>query len=404
MSQIPEDPTSLYRTAREAIEAGDYTAAETALLALLAMPAARAPGRFLPDLDSFLAQLAHGRHQDWNLNWQGTAAMLLAMLYWNQERHDEALSRLQSLLAGSPSAEGYHLLARWLLEIERREPAVLALNQALQQDPAYLPAYEDLAMIANLNGDSDLAAGVIQQAMAYELSPRLFDELLLACSREDYLPMRSLFLELCVRRVGPETRPLLVPLLRRLYAEGDLHHAGYLGYHLLQAFPGERELLSLYVLAMLNQRQYAPALKALLQAPDALFRQGEHWLKLGIAYSLWRMPDFARFALQRAAALSPELEAEIAPWRADGPQSGLDALLSQILRQMLLQPSFAERLRTNPKTTLASWGLEVGPGLLEAVALLPAPEQEHAAFKPEDAHAIMGEPVSESDHSRLTEP
>lgn len=367
-------------------------AAEALLLKLIDTPVASAAGRRLPDLGSYLAQLALGRDNDWVLDVKSAATLLLSRLWWEQERRDAALDLLGSRLQGAPWAEGYHQLARWRLELGFGEEAVSALGQALQQDPAYLPAYEDLAWFANREGDSDLAYKIVQQGMAYELSPRLFEELLIASSRADYIPMRSLFLELCVRRVTPETRPLLMPLLHKLYAEGDYHHAAYLGSHLLQAFPAEREVLSVYVLSALQQQQYVPALQALLQAPDAFFRQGEHWYKLGIAYGLWQMPDFARHALNKARSLTPGLEKEILP-RLNSlppdlkPLERLNDLIKQILKQMLLQPEFSLSLRREPEKTLLRWGLPVADELLEAVLALPDP-----GLSTTEGHAMMHPP------------
>lgn len=374
LDQQPESPIVLYEQACTLLQQGQEAQAETLLLQLVNLPSARAEGHFLPDLSSFLGEILSNRYAqlDWNLNWQDMARFLLSQLYWQQGRQHEALGLLRQQLYTSPSAEGYHQLARWLLELERREEALLALGQALQRNPAYLPAYEDLAMLANLNGDSDLAFRIIQQAMEYELSPRLLQELLLASSRQDFVPMRSLFLELCVYLINAETKPLLIPLLQRLYAEGDLHHAGYLASHMLQAFPNEREILNLYVLTLLRQRQYAPAIQALLRNLDSQSQSAEHWLKLGIAYSLWKMPLFASYALQQCLLLNPKLEAEVRPWREQLPaEQSLDSSLSQILRQIMLQSSFRELLRQDPLQALGLWGIEAEPALLDILAGLP---------------------------------
>lgn len=372
------DAQYLYRQACESLAEGHLDQARELLRELLALPAEISEGRFLPDLDSFLSQIALGRHPStaWNLNYHDLGQFLLSRIDWELGETTAAIEGLQDLLFGSPSAEGYQLLGRWLIEIQRPDAAAAALGQALQQDPSYLPAYEDLVMLANTNGDSDLAFGLIQQAMVYELTPRLFQELLLACSREDYVPMRSLFLELCVRHLTPETKRLLVPLLERLYAEGDYDHAAFLGFHLVQAFPLERKALSLYVLAALKLRQYAPALQALLQAADTHFRQGEHWFKLGVAYSLWRMPAFARHAFARAQALSPPLAKDSAPWLADlPPAEEVEDLLGQILRQITVQPGYAIELRAHPTAALAAWSLPVSDELLEAIGKIGLPEQ-----------------------------
>lgn len=376
-SQAADDDRLLFQQACDLLADGRPEAqnqAEAILSDLLERPEATGKGRRLPELGSYLAQLALGHPQDWILDVRSAAVLMLTRLWWEQAKHQAALSLLQARLTVAPWAEGYHQLARWRLQLNLNEEAVSALGQALQQDPAYLPAYEDLAWLANLEDDSQLAYRIVQQAMEYELTPRLFEELLIASSRSDYIPMRSLFLELCVRHVSAETRPLLIPLLRQLYAEGDFHHTAYLGAHLLQVFPSEREVLNLYVLAMLRQEQYVPALQALLQAPEAFFRQAEHWFKLGVAYSLWQMPDFARFALTKARSLSAELSTEADQRLAGLPEAGqLESLVKQVLKQMLLQPDFVTALRESPEAALARWGLKADPDLLDALAAFPAP-------------------------------
>lgn len=376
---MPESPDvfALYRSALDALGQGQLAEARSRLQDVLEQPAPPVAGRFLPDLTSYLSQITRprGAEVSWNLDPHAAARWLLCQISWELGETEAALTSLQQQLDGNPTAIGYHLFARWLLELARPDAAAAALGQALQQDPAYLPAYEDLATLANANGASDLAFRVIQQALSLELSPRLFQELLLACSREDYVPMRSLFLELCVRYITAETRLLLQPLLQRLYEEGDFHHAAFLGFHLHAAFPLERQILSLYVLASLKLGQFVPALQALLQAGDSHFRQGEHWFKLGVAYSLWRMPDFARHALLRAQALTPALAPESASWLQQLPAPAqLDSLLGQILRQIMVEPAFATALQEQPEATLSAWGLPLSPELLAAVARIGTAE------------------------------
>ncbi|HEY9841175.1 MAG TPA: hypothetical protein V6D23_12015, partial [Candidatus Obscuribacterales bacterium] len=84
------DSQTLYHQACQALGAGEYASAETLLLELLELPAPPSgrTGRFLPDLASFLSQVALGRYdqQEWNLNWQDLARFLLSQLAWEQGR------------------------------------------------------------------------------------------------------------------------------------------------------------------------------------------------------------------------------------------------------------------------------------------------------------------------------
>ncbi len=352
------DPQQLYQSACEHLQAGRETEAETDLLALLELPQMLVTGKFLPNLESFVSESLNQSlfQTDWNLSFFDQGRFVLLQLYWQQSRYADAISHLQLLLLTNPVAELYHQLARWYLELNQYAECSHALQAAMAMNPAYLPAYEDAAMLANLNGDSQAAFALIQAAMVYELTPRLLQELIFASSHDDFVPMRSLFVELCIYVIRPENKTLLIPLLQHLYEQQDWHHAAYLGSHLWQAFPQEPEVLNIYVLSLLKQEQYVPALQALLAAPEKSWREGQHWFKLGVTYTLWQMPLFANFAFDKARSLAKDLESEIVKWQSELKLIyDLDSVITQVLRQMLLQPLFRDQMRSGPEQALKKW-------------------------------------------------
>lgn len=361
---------SLYHEAQAALLNADLDRATRCLEAFVAQTPLPGLGRFFPDLSGFLQQ---GLQQQNDLNWEQSPALLariqLAELYWAQEAHSTALQQLSALVQDCPSPALFHLLGRWQFALQAHEAAAVSWLEALRLDPACLPAYEDLATLANLNGDSDLAYRLIQQALPHGLTPRLLEELLLACSSEAYVPMRTLFVELCVQQIRPETLPLLLALLQSLYAQEDWHHAAYLGFHLNQVFPEEPNALALYVLAALQQQQYAPALQALYRVPPHFFDDGSHWFQLAVAHGQWQMPSFARFALKRAAQLNPALATLTRERLQTLPDESPD-LLAEIMRQLLVSPAFKDALQRAPARTLKEWDIQPQDALLEALARL----------------------------------
>lgn len=361
----------------------------SSLEALLQEDLPAATGHFALGLQGFLQRITQAPHPWAPESTEGTSEALswqqplrtrieltLAEIYWQQGQPEAAFAHLRSALARQASPELYRLAARWQLEKQDYAGAISNLGQALQLSPGYLEAYEDLALLANLTGSPELAYRVISLAMPLGLTPRLFEELLLACGHQEFVPMRSLFLELCVQNVRSETRPLLVPLLRQLYSEADYHHAEYLGWHLLQVFPQEREIRNLYVLAALQQGHYAPALQGLLQAPEAYFRQAEHWFKLGVAYAHWQMFAFAQHAFERALALKPELAAEIAAQQLPAPVPSQK--VTEVLKRLELDPAFGEALQQDPQACLASYSISWDADLAQVLTNLPGgPPVDH---------------------------
>ncbi|MGV3524544.1 MAG: hypothetical protein ACO1RX_09975 [Candidatus Sericytochromatia bacterium] len=358
--------------------AGELTRAEAALLALLPQLPPAEPGPFWPVLTDFLREVAQQPAHDlsWSLAPALQARVALAAIWQAQGRVEEGLQLLQQVAEAHPSASLFHLYGRWQFEAGAYPIAALAWLQALIEDPSYLPASTDLATLANLNGDSELAVRLIQQALVFGQTPALFQELLLACAREPHLPMRTLFIELCVQHVTPTSQTLLVMLLQRLYDEGDYHHASYLGFHLLQVFPHDPSVRNHYVLAAVQQGQYAPALQALLEAPEALFRQGSHWFKLGAVCERWDMPLFADFAYRHAHTLDASLLNETTPRLARLQLDlSLDSRLAQILRLLTVAESFRAHLHQDPGGALQSWGLDPDPELIEVLTALPGMPQ-----------------------------
>lgn len=359
---------TLYHEAQEALLKADLPQAIACLETFIAQTPLPQLGGFYQELGDFLQQSLQQRQA---MHWEQSPALLariqLAQLYWSQAEAAAAIQQLRLLLQTYPSAALFQLLGRWQFEQQSHEEAAVSWLEALRINPAYLPAYEDLATLANLNGDSDLAYQLIQQALPHGLSPRLLEELLLACSQEDYIPMRTLFIELCVQQLRNETLPLLLQLLQSLYDQADWHHASYLGFHINQMYPDERQALALYVLAALQQKQYAPALQALYRVPPAFFDEGQHWFQLAVVYSRWNMPAFARFALKSAVRLSPDLKAQAQEGLQTLPRPDAAHLLSEITRQMLVSPAFRDALQRAPARTLKEWDIVPRPALLASL-------------------------------------
>lgn len=363
-------PTEDFQQACALMAQAKLEPATLLFLKVLQSPQARVPGRFFINLESYLEQAltSTGPPGSWNLNLHLASHLNLARIYWQQEQTEQALQHLNNILSQSPSAEIYHLQARWLVRLGRSPEAILSLGQAILLDSVYLSAYEDLATIANQNEDPDLAYQIIQKAMVHRLTPRLLEELILASSKEEYVSMRSLFLELCVQHITPDTHELLLPLLQNLYAEEDFHHSEYLGFHLLQVFRHSPDILDVYVLSALRQKHFAPALQALINVPDAVLERGEYWFKLGIVYAQWNMPLFALFSLRKALKLGPHLDLEIRPQlRALPIERTLEQTLTEIIRQALVSPVFRDKIKTNTSDALKSWSIPTTPELLQAL-------------------------------------
>jgi len=349
------------------MEQDNLDAAQDLFLKLLQNTSPRVPGRFFTSLSGFLEQavVSPADSTQWNLDIYLASKLNLARIFWQQEHTSKALRCLNEILYQSPSAEIYHLQSRWLLKLGRSPEAILALSQAIQMDSIYLAAYEDLATIANQNGDPDLAYQIIQKGMIHHLTPRLLEELILASGKNEYISMRSLFLELCVQNIKPETHDLLLPLLENLYTEQDYHHSEYLGFHLLHVFQHSLEILNIYVLSALHQKHFAPALQALLNAPETFQEQGSYWFKLGIVYSQWNMPLFSRFSFRKALKIEPLMDTQARPYLRNLPnQYSSDQILTEILRQAMVSEVFCQSIKTMPLETLKKWGISSSPELL----------------------------------------
>lgn len=362
---------SLLKQAHEAFQARHWPEAIQALESLLpTVSQLSEAGTVFSQLSSFLNALDR-ENLRWSLSPRLRVHVMLAQAYWHNQQQDAALALLGDLLERNPTAELYQLLGRWYFESQHWDRAVRALGQALIHNPAYLPAYEDLLTIANLNGDSNLAHKMARQALDYGLSPRMIEELLLACSQSDTLPLKKIFIELCVRHVNARTRPMLVQLLQQLYHEGDYLNTEYLGFHLLQARLVEAPVLNTYVLAALHQAHYAQALQALLEAPSKFKREAGYWFKLATVYSHWQMPGFARCAYTKALQYKPEHKLRTQCEQALktlGQTPKAETLFGEVLRQQAVSPSFREALRQNPVATLKHWEIDLPE---ELIAQLP---------------------------------
>lgn len=367
-----EDFQQRLQEAHAAFAERDWDRAVAALEALLpgvsSLPESGTPysqlGQFLSSLGEY--------DQRWSLSPRLRVHIMLAQAYWHRGQQQAALELLEDLLQRKPTAELFQLLGRWLMERQQWEQAAQALGRALFHNLAYLPAYEDLLTLANLSGDSALVLKIARQALEQGLTPRIVEELLLACSEENNLPLRKIFIELCAYHISSRTRPMLVQLLQQLYADGDYLNAEYLGFHLLDSHVVEPPVLNVYVLAALHQGHYAQALRALLEAPSSHQKEGSYWLKLGVVYTQWRMPGLARRAYERALKQSSEQSSELrrqceAALESLPPMPEAEDLLGEILRQQAVSPRFRAALREDAGQALKPWQIELPPELLEKI-------------------------------------
>ncbi len=360
-------PHTLYQDACEQIAAGSYDQAVESLEALLKLPdLASQPENFFLDLENFLAHFDPGQSSDWVNTLVDSARLKLAQVYWDLQQGAQALTTLEPLI-NKKNLRLYQLKARWLIELGQLDDANETLNQILTEAPSDLGAYEDLALIANLQKRSYRVLEIIETVLPEPLSPRLFEELLWAAAHSPEIAIRPLFIELCIQNIQIETYPLLVALLQTLYQAEDFEHAAYLGWHLWQQYT-DPEIMNILVLSSLKQHKPRLALEVLLQAPTAFFEQGSHWYKLGIAYQAWQMPYFARAAFAQAEQLSPELSTEIN--QLQPLVLGQDPA-TEVLKAILLDPKWAQNLRQAPEQVLAELEIPLSSALKQVIESLP---------------------------------
>lgn len=370
-------PETLYQVACEQITAGAIEQAIKSFETLLQMPdLPSTPTAFFLDIENFLSNLEPNQPQQWSNTIADTARLKLAQLYWQSQQANAAFQTLEPLLA-SGNISLYQIKARWLIHLGELDSATQTLNLILSQDPHCQSAYEDLALIANLQKRSQSVLEIIERVLPNPLSPRLFEELLWAAAHSSEIAIRPLFIELCIQNIQIDTYPLLVELLQTLYLAEDFEHAAYLGWHLWQQFP-DPEIMNILVLSSLKQGKPSLALQVLRQAPQILFQQGTHWYKLGIAYQAWQMPHFAQQAFAQAQQLSPELEPEI---RQHIQQEALPDPANEILKMMLLDPDWARQLRQEPAAVLAKIKIPLSSALLHLIESLPASETGQSELK-----------------------
>lgn len=363
-------PDILYQLACEQMAAGIDAQAIQNFELLLAMPELPSdPARFFLDLHNFLNHFEPNQTQQWNISIADTARLKLAQLYWQNQQSELALQTLEPLLTGNNTSL-YQLKARWLIDLGELDQARATLSLIITQDPDCLSAYEDLALIANLQKRSQDLLKIIQTVLPGPLSPRLFEELIWAAAHDAEIAMRPLFVELCVQNIQIETYVPLVRLLQRLYQAEDWEHAAYLGWHLWQQYP-DAEIMNLLVLSSLKQNKPRLALQVLQQAPPHFSKQGSYWYKRGIAYQAWQMPYFARHAFSQAQQLSPELNTEL---EAIIMQIPLLDPANEILKAMLLDPVWAKKLRQQPQQGLAEMQIPLSKALLRLIQSLPVLE------------------------------
>lgn len=300
-----------------------------------------------------------------DLQWQ--VAPLEQLRCWQaqclhyQGQTQSAIVLLQTLLLEHPSAEMAHLLSRYLLLKGESEAAVLALNQALQADVFYLPAYEDLTYLAHLHHKYEVSFHLLQMGLSLGYSERLLEEWALACTQPESLAFRSLFLDLILPHLDEPVLPVCLKVVEQLYLQAEYSHAEFLSYHLLSAFPENRDCLNLHLLAAMQLAHWGPVIGLLKEKLQTWPEDSGLWYRLAIAYSRWEMPLLARHALAQVLA-HPQAELELknlaeALLEQLPDSCSLEDCIEEFLKESILSPGFAQALVTAPETTLAELGI-----------------------------------------------
>lgn len=335
------------------------------------------------DLGQALLQICT-THQD--LYWQLEPQLLLkswqAQCLHHLGQTQEAIAILMALSeSGPPRALVHHQLSRYLLATGQEEAAIIQLNLALQIDLNYLPAYEDLAFLANSQQAYEMAYRLIQMGLQQGFSPRLLEELVIASAHQEASDFRSLFLELCIQHITPQTLPLLRDLSKSLYLQADYAACEYLSFHLLQEFTEDTELLDLHLLSALHLKHWVPAIRWLKYSLQCHPKQAGSWYRLGIAYSRWEMPLLARHSLNQALSLSEseELRASCLALLEKLPQNrSLDQSLQELLKECLLDANFSQRIQTAAAEALAERGIDWNAELVEQLQKVLTSFHRHA--------------------------
>jgi len=272
-----------------------------------------------------------------------------------------AIGLLRALLAENPRAELAHLLSRYLLLKGDSEAAVHALNQALQADIYYLPAYEDLTYLAHLHHHYEVSFHLLQMGLSLGHSERLLEEWALACTQPEALSFRSLFLDLILPELDAQRLPICLKVVEQLYLQAEYDHSEFLSYHLLQVFPENPMVLNLHLLAAMQLAHWGPVITLLKEKLKRWPDERGLWYRLAIAYSRWHMPLLARHALAQVLAgeaPEPELKALAETLLEDLPDSrSLDECIAELLKESVLEPGFAQAILKAPETTLAEIGI-----------------------------------------------
>ena len=305
----------------------------------------------------------------WHYDPRPSLAAWEAQCLFQQGHKAEAIEVLRAACAqGPPQAALLHQLSRYLLVLGDTNQAIMALHQAVQTEPTYLSAFEDLAFLANEAQAPATAWRLAQLGLKQGFSVRLLEESLLAALSLDQVVFQQSFLELCVQAITPSSLPLLLALGKQLYQQQDFLACEYLSWHLLAEQPAQREVLELYVRAALQLRHYVPLLRLL---KTRLQQEPEHphgWEMLACVYADWEMPQFARQALLRASQLTGPAElSEQAGSLLNSlvPDPSPDHELHVLIKAALIDPSFLAQLRAEPEATLIALEMQGGESLVE---------------------------------------
>jgi tetratricopeptide (TPR) repeat protein len=298
---------------------------------------------------------------EWHYDPRFNLAAWQAQCLFQQGHKHEALEILRTASAQlPPQAPLLHQLSRYLLALGQTDQAIMALNQAIQTDPAYLSAFEDLAFLANEARAPDTAFQLTRLGLSQGFSLRLLEESLIAASQLDTEHFQKAFLELCIQSINVESVPLLLMLCQELYQRQDFSACEWLSWHLLAHCPEQTEILDLHLLAAWQLGHHAPVLSLLKTRLQADPEHTDDWYRLAQGYTRWQMPDFARHILKRLAeqAQTETQQTRIAALLATLPvESDPADALGSLIKEACLDPIFLEQLRTDPQTTTGALGM-----------------------------------------------
>lgn len=367
MPTLPDlsNPERIQAAVLELVQTGQFAGAIPLLQLLIQQ---LQPQGGISGLSEFLTEVASAPEQEhqWVDDPWLRFSLLLVACYRETGQLPQALETLTDTVRRAPASPSLACrLASLYWEIEDLPQALHWYGQALQINPAYLPAYEALARLANRDGLPAEALRVLETGLAIELTPAMLEELLVAHARTSPEGFRRAFIALCMQTLSPESFPFVMAIADALYQQQDWYACSYLAHHLTTVFPEHLPALDLYLLASLQQGDCAPPLTLLFARLRENPEQGGLWYRLGCALSRWQMPLSARQALlaaQELLAPNDGLLLAVTAQLAQLPEQVSRAqTVRELLRRELVDPAFRQALALQPEVALQSLGLQPDP-------------------------------------------